>query len=83
MANTKMIYGQEMNIHQVDQYTIQMYILDVKEGKRPHAPVTIEHPAKHENRLKPNGEPYAREHESLFNILKMQLTKEGKWNENI
>lgn len=79
MAETKMIYGMEMNIHQVDQYTIQMYVLNVKEGSKPHAPVTVEHPDKHPDRVKGNGEPYAREHASLFNILKTQLVKEGKW----
>lgn len=80
-TESKMIYGLEMNLHQVDAHTIQMYVLNVKEGERPHAPVTVEHPAKHPNRTKANGEPYAREHESLFNILKMQLMKEGKWND--
>lgn len=69
----------EMNLHQVDQHTIQMYILDTKIGKGPHSPVTVEHPDKHPDRIKPNGEPYAREHESLFNILKAQLVKDGKW----
>lgn len=71
----RMIYGLQMNLHQVDQNTIQMYILGDKTR-----PVTVEHPDKHPNALKPGGKPYARHHESLFNILKTQLTKEGKWS---
>lgn len=69
-----MVYGMEMNLHQVDQYTIQMYILG-DETKL----VRVEHPGKHPNRTKANGEPYALEHKSLFNILKTQLIKQGKW----
>jgi hypothetical protein len=77
MENNKMIYGLQMNLHQVDEHTIQMYIFE-KDGKG-RSPVTVEHPDKHPVRTKPSGEPYAREHASLFNFLKTQLMKEGKW----
>ncbi|MED4697083.1 hypothetical protein [Peribacillus frigoritolerans] len=33
----KMIYGMKMNIHQRDTHTIQVYILDVKDGEHPHS----------------------------------------------
>ncbi|WP_339216574.1 hypothetical protein [Solibacillus sp. FSL W8-0372] len=75
----KMIYGMKMNIHQRDPHTIQVYILDVKDGEHPHHVTTIEHSSKHPSKTKPNGEPYARVHDNLFNVLKSQLVKEGKW----
>ena len=84
MANTKtenkMIYGLTMNLHQVDQNTIQMYVFDSVEEKE-RMPITVEHPDKHPERVKKGGEPYAREHASLFNYLKVQLIKQGKWVE--
>lgn len=79
MKGSKMIYGMEMNVHQVDQYTIQAYILHAEYGTSHNAPVTFESPAKHPKRTKTCGEPYAREHASMFNILKAQLIHEGKW----
>lgn len=79
----KMIYGMKMNLHQRDAHTIQIYILDVKEGERPHHPTTIEHSDKHSGKTKPNGKPYARVHDNLFNVLKAQLVKEGKWIDNL
>lgn len=73
-SENKMVYGLAMNLHQVDAHTIQCYILGDKTK-----PFTVEHPDKHPVRTKSNGEPYAREHASLFNILQTQLAKEGKW----
>ncbi|WP_394219742.1 hypothetical protein [Halobacillus trueperi] len=78
MSN-QMIYGMEMNIHQRDEHTIQVYVLNVKEGKKPHHVTTIEHSSKHPERTKANGAPYARVHDNLFHVLKKQLVKEGKW----
>ncbi|KHE67697.1 hypothetical protein [Halobacillus sp. BBL2006] len=77
----KMIYGMNMNIHQRDAHTIQVYILDVKQGDHPYHVTTIEHSSKRDTKTKSNGEPYARVHDNLFNVLKSQLVKVGKWEE--
>jgi hypothetical protein len=79
MKKESKVANVSLNFHQSDLHTIQMYVLNVRDGDNPHRPVTVEHPDKHPNKLKPNGEPYAREHESLFNILKDELVRLGKW----
>jgi hypothetical protein len=83
MNNAKMVYGMGFNMHQVDEHTIQIYVLDAKkgeEGKMVHHPTTFESSAKHPDRVKSSGEPYAREHDNMFNLLKSILIREGKWN---
>lgn len=69
---TKVIYGVQMNIYQRDAYTIQLHIGD--------AVTTVEHSEKHENKVRGNGDPYARVHDNLFGHLKDRLVAEGKWD---
>jgi hypothetical protein len=45
-----------------------------------HHPTTVESSAKHPDRVKSNGEPYAREHDNMFELFKSILIREGKWN---
>jgi len=83
MKSEKMVYGMGYNLFQRDEHTIQVYFLDSKEGENGemvHHPTTVESSAKHPDRVKSNGEPYAREHDNMFELFKSILIREGKWN---
>lgn len=66
----------EQCIKQIDRHTIHIFFPGSETS-----PTSIEHPDKHETRTKPDGDPYKRVHESLFDRYKNILIKEGRWEE--